>query len=119
MFEDVPKRQSVPISAASLLSGMLARYGIAPQVLAARVVARANELLLELIGSEQIEDAKVLSFVDHVLVVACRHPAARFALGVHGDDLARKLEQVFPDIQIHTVRFDLKPDEWSKREAWR
>lgn len=97
---------------------MLARHGIGSQVLAARVVLKGNEILRAMLTPEQQEDIKVLSFASGQLTVVCRNASAKFFFGQQVDTLARRLEEAVPEISVREIKIELRPDVWSKSEAW-
>ena len=97
---------------------MLARHGIGAQVLAARVVLKGNEVLDSMVSAEQRQDFKVLSFNNNELTIICRNSSAKFFLGSQTNNLARRLEQELPEISVVNVKLELRPDDWSKQEAW-
>lgn len=115
-----PRRpmQKTPSSLGGLLGGMLARHGIGAQVLAARVVLKANEVLDVMLNAEQRSDFKIVSFSGGVLVLICRNAGAKFFINPQTQALARKLEEALPEISVTEVRVELRPDDWVKAEAW-
>ncbi len=115
-----PRRpmQKTPSSLGGLLGGMLARHGIGAQVLAARAVLRGNEILDSMVSTEQRQDFKVLSFNNNELTVICRNSSAKFFLNPQTNNLARRLEQELPEISVVNVKLELRPDDWSRQEAW-
>lgn len=118
--DDEPRRanQKTPSSLGGLLGGMLARHGIGGQVLAARVVLKGNEILQSMLTPEQQQDIKVQSFVSGQLTIVCRNASAKFFLGQQTDVLARRLEEAVPEISVREIRIELRPDIWSRAEAW-
>lgn len=117
---DEPRRanQKTPSSLGGLLGGMLQRHGIGAQVLAARVVLKGNEILKTMLTAEQQEDIKVQSFANGQLTVVCRNASAKFFFGQQVNALARKLEEEVPEISVREIRIELRPDVWSRAEAW-
>lgn len=117
---DEPRRanQKTPSSLGGLLGGMLQRHGIGAQVLAARVVSKGNEILQSMLTPEQQQDMRVQSFASGQLTIACRNASAKFFLGQQIEVLGRKLEEEVPEISVREIRIELRPDVWSKSEAW-
>lgn len=108
-------------SLGNLLGGALSRHGIGERVLAAQIVATANELLAELLPALERGSSQVISYKQQELIVACRTPTARYAVEGLARALGRKLEEVYPAQSFKKIRAVLrsgKPseDEWYNTE---
>lgn len=97
---------------------MLSRHGIGAQVLAARVVLKGNEILATMLNAEQQKDVRALSFSSGQLLLICRNASAKFFINQQLNILARRLEEALPEISVVEVKVELRPDEWTKNEAW-
>lgn len=93
----------------SLTDSILARHGIGKQVLAAQVVRKAQEKLCAMIPSEFQRDMKVLSFKDKEITIACQNPTARYEADAVAPELARSLEEDFPQLSLTCVA-KLRPE---------
>lgn len=103
------KKKTSLYSVGSMLDGILARHGIAKQVMASRVVSRGNEILHTLLPPQMLGDIKVLSYQNGILTLACRHAAAVYDGGGLGEALSRSLEAEFPALTIK-AEARLRPD---------
>ncbi|MFA5946788.1 MAG: hypothetical protein WC813_02075 [Patescibacteria group bacterium] len=93
----------------SLTDSILARHGIGKQVLAAQVVRKAQEKLVALIPPEFQRDMKILSFKDKEVTIACQNPTARYEADTVAPQVARLLEEDFPQLSIICVA-KLRPE---------
>lgn len=93
----------------SLTDSILARHGIGKQVLAAQVVRKAQEKLCAMIPAEFQRDMKVLSFKDKEITIACQNPTARYEADAVAPELARSLEEDFPQLSLTCVA-KLRPE---------
>lgn len=90
-------------SIGGMLDGVLARHGIAKQVLATQVVMSANELLKELLSQTAKNDIKALSLKDGILTLACKHTVALYDAEGVGPTLSRRLEEIHPSVSLKVV----------------
>ncbi len=93
----------------SLIGGALKRHGIGAQVEAAMIVKRANELLDRVLDERYLVDARVVSFQQTVLHVACRHAPARHMIESVRVQICDELEQQFPSITIDRILCRIDP----------
>ncbi len=100
----------------NLLSGALARHGIDKRVMATQVVKIGNELLSKLLTPAQRPDLQVISFTASELVIACKTPAARYAMEGLKKQLASELEVRFPDQTFSRINCQLRPGTVSDEE---
>lgn len=110
-------RENKLSSLGNLLGGALSRHGIGERVVAAQIVAGANELLRELLTPEQRGEVQAVSFKDDELLLACKTPTARYAAEGFAKTLGRKLEEKFPNQTFRKVVCVFKTgkandDEW-------
>lgn len=103
------KKKSSLSSVGSMIDSVLARHGIAKQVLASQVVIRGNELLDELLREETRGDMKVLSYKEGIMTLACRHGAALYDAEGLCVTLKRAVEADLPSVTV-TVEAKLRPD---------
>lgn len=101
-----------PTSLASLASGVLARHRISRQVTAAMVVQSVNIFLDNHLTEPLKNDARALSFVDHVMRIACKNPTASYAMQEHVESISNHLKHNFPDIHIEEIVCILNQDPW-------
>jgi hypothetical protein len=104
-------------SLSNLLSGALSRHGIGERVIAAQIVASANELLGEMMTPTQRGEVQVVSFKGSELLIACKTPTARYAAEGLTKALGRKLEQEYPSQTFRKIVCLFKSgkandDEW-------
>ncbi len=90
-------------SLSHLLGGSLARHGIGDRVLSAQIVASANQLLTELLHSDQRGEVQAVSYKASELLLACKTPTARYAAEGLIKIIARKLEEKYPDQTFRKV----------------
>lgn len=113
----MPLRDSKPSSLGNLLQGALSRHGIGERVLAAQIVAKANELLAEFLTPVQRGEVQAVSFRANELLLACKTPTARYAAEGLTKRLGRKLEEIYPNQTFRKITCVFKnastnDDEW-------
>jgi hypothetical protein len=81
----------------------LARHGIGERVVAAQIVASANELLSQMLTPEQRGEVQAVSFKGSELLLACKTPAARYMAEGMAKTLGRKLEEEYPNQTFRKV----------------
>lgn len=101
----------------NLLGGALSRHGIADRVVAAQIVASANELLTTMFTPLQRAEIQAISYKASELVLACKTPTARYAAEGMARALGRKLEEHYPDQTFRKITCVFKSlqandDEW-------
>ena len=104
-------------SLGNLLGGALARHGIGERVIAAQIVASANELLHEMLTQDQRGEVQAVSFKSDELLLACKTPTARYAAEGLAKTLGRKLEEKYPNQTFKKIVCVFKSgkvsdDEW-------
>ena len=104
-------------SLGNLLGNALARHGIGERVVAAQIVASANELLKGLLTRDQVGEVQAVSFKNSELLLVCKTPTARYAAEGLTKALARKLEEGYPDQTFRKIACVFKAgkandDEW-------
>ncbi|MFZ2682140.1 MAG: hypothetical protein WAZ14_03550 [Patescibacteria group bacterium] len=109
-------------SLGNLLGGALSRYGIGERVVAAQIVASANELLDELLPPGHRLEVQVVSFKLGELVLMCKSPTVKYVAEGMTKQLGRRLEERFPDQTFKKIVCIFKPfkatdDEWYNTEA--
>ena len=104
-------------SLGNLLGGALSRHGIGERVIAAQIVASANELLAGMLTAEQKTEVQAISFKGSELLLVCKTPTARYAAEGLARQLGRKLEEEYPSQTFRKVVCVFKSgkandDEW-------
>lgn len=95
-----------------LMKSALARHRIKRQVSSAMIVQHAQNLLLEYLDMHMKPDIKVLSFVNKDIVIAFRHPAAKFAFQSILPAYEKALRDSLPDQEITRIICRTIPDAW-------
>jgi len=104
-------------SLGNLLGGALSRHGIGERVVAAQIVASANELLATLLTPDQNREVQAVSFKASELLLVCKTPTARYAAEGLAKSLGRKLEEEYPSQTFRKIVCVFKSgkandDEW-------
>jgi hypothetical protein len=104
-------------SLGNLLGGALSRHGIGERVIAAQIVASANELLGQMLTPEQRGEVQAMSYKASELLLICKTPTARYTAEGLAKSLGRKLEEEFPTQTFKKIACMFKPgkandDEW-------
>ncbi|MEK7183301.1 MAG: hypothetical protein AAB776_01560 [Patescibacteria group bacterium] len=104
-------------SLGNLLGGALSRHGIGERVIAAQIVATANELLVGMLTYEQRDEVQAVSFKSSELLLVCKTPTARYAAEGLAKSLGRKLEEDYPSQTFKKIVCVFKSgkasdDEW-------
>jgi hypothetical protein len=98
-----------PDSINFLVGGALKRHGIGPQVQAAMIVKRANEVLDRIIEERFRSDVRVISFQRTELHVACRHAPARHVIDSVRVQISEEMTVHFPSITINRIFCKVDP----------
>lgn len=97
----------------NLLTGALKRHGIAIQVTATVIVARANEVLAVLLmGTPMQGDVTVVAYKEQELIIACPHAAASYDVNGFLPALQAELERQFPDKTFSRIVTRIVPAAW-------
>jgi hypothetical protein len=103
-------------SLGNLLGGALSRHGIGERVMAAQIVATANELIAGLLPAGEQRAVRVTSYKNGELTVACKTPAARYVIEGQSKAICRRLEEKYPNQTFKILQCRLKPSEASDEE---
>ena len=104
-------------SLGNLLGGALSRHGIGERVIAAQIVASANELLTDMLAPGPRSEVQAISYKNAELLIVCKTPTARYAAEGLIKSLGRQLEVEFPSQTFKKIICLFKPlkandDEW-------
>ena len=103
-----------PDKIGSIMSHVLARHGIARQVMSAMLVQRGNELLLEAIDDNMRPDVRVAWYRNKELFIACRVPAALHIVSSIVPGIKAELERQFKDVTIERVTCRFHPQTFDE-----
>lgn len=106
-----------PKSLSDLASGVLARHNIGKQVTSAMVVQTVNQFIDDQTPEYIQHDVRALSFSDGFLRIACKNPAAQYAMQEYIETLENHLKHQFPDVDIAKISCILNQDPWMKYDG--
>lgn len=105
-----------PKSLSDLARGVLARHNIGKQVTSSMIVQSVNAFIDSHTPNHVQRDARALSITNGFLRIACKNPAASYAMQEHLHDIELSLKQQFPNIEIYKISCILNQDPWLKYE---
>ena len=87
----------------NLLGGAVDRAGIQSQLFSTQVVQEANTFLLQCLPASRKDDARAVSFRNHILSIHVLNSAASQFLGQHKEDLRSQLMNSIPSLTIDSI----------------
>lgn len=94
----------MPIQIKNLLADAVKRAQNRQPIEGARIIDEVNRYLLQMLPLARNRDAKVISYRDKILMVACLNGAVASFVAQRRQEILNHLKQVFPEYEIERIQ---------------